>query len=387
MHGGIGIGSLDQRTDRSRCSVENGGLVILDHLPETTGIRVGRDAFEDDFGRATSQRAVGDIGVTGNPTDVGGTPEDIAILDVEGVLHGQDGVQQVPASGVLNTFRLAGRTRGVEQEQRVFGFNPFRFANVRLVFQNVVQPLVTAFNHVDFSTSALEDDDVLNGIATTHGECFVSDRLERDGLTTTVLAIGSDQGNSAGVIDTITQRLGREATENDGVNRTNTSTGLHCADAFNGHRHVDDNTVTLLDAHTTQGIGKFGNLGEQLLVGHLSYFAVVGFEDQGNLVALASFDLTIQTVVRNIQLAVGKPLEERGVGLVQHLGKRFLPGDQVTGTLGPETFIIGLRFCAQRPIAIHPGNGSVLDHFLGRIIELNGLIRHILLLCGTSQFC
>jgi hypothetical protein len=45
-----------------------------------------------------------------------------------------------------------------------------------------------------------QDDDVLDGFATAHGEGFVSDRLERNGLAAAVLAVGGDQGNSAGVV-------------------------------------------------------------------------------------------------------------------------------------------------------------------------------------------
>ena len=118
----------------------------------------------------------------------------------------------------------------------------------------------------------------LMDFATTHGEGFVSDRLERDGLAATELAVGGNQGNSAGVVDTIAQGLGGEAAENDGVDGTEAGTSLHGADAFNGHRHVDDDAITLLDAHAAQGIGELGDLGEHLLVSNLGYFAVVGFE-------------------------------------------------------------------------------------------------------------
>src|SRR5574343_171142 len=275
MHGGVGVGGLDQRTDRGRGGVENGRLVILDHLPETAGVRIGRHAFEDDFGGATGQRAIGDVGVAGDPANVGRAPEDIVRLDVEGPLHGHDGMQQVTAGRVLDTLRLAGGAGGVEQEQRVFGFDPFRFADIGLVGNHVVQPLVAAGNHVDFGAG----------------------RLERNGLAAAELAVGGDQGNRAGVVDTVTQGLSGEATENDGVDGTDTGTGLHRANAFDGHRHVDDDAIALLDAHATQGVGELGNLGEQLLVGNLGHFAVVGFENQGNLVALAGFNLAIETVV------------------------------------------------------------------------------------------
>jgi hypothetical protein len=171
------------------------------------------------------------------------------------------------------------------------------------------------------------------------------------------------------------------------VDSAEAGTGLHRANTLDGHRHVDDDAVTLLDTHAAQGIGEFGNLGEEFLVGNLGDFAVVGFENQGNLVAETCFNLAVQAVVGNVQLAVGKPFEEGGIGLVQHLGERLFPGDHFAGALGPETRVVGIRFRTQRAVGFHPGNRRVLDHFVRRINQLHGLIRHILLLCGTSQLC
>jgi len=151
------------------------------------------------------------------------------------------------------------------------------------------------------------------------------------------------------------------------VNGAETGTRLHGADAFDGHRHVDDDAITLLDAHAAQGIGELGNLGEQFLVGDLGHFAVVGFENQGNLVTQAGFDLTVEAVVGNVQLAVGKPLEKRSVGFIERLGKGLLPGDEFAGALGPEFRVIGFRFGAQRPVGVHPRNRRVLDHLVRRI--------------------
>jgi hypothetical protein len=56
---------------------------------------------------------------------------------------------------------------------------------------------------------------------------FIRDRLQRNGLAAAELAVGSNQHDSAGVVHTITQRLGREAAENDGVSCTDTGTSLH----------------------------------------------------------------------------------------------------------------------------------------------------------------
>ncbi len=116
MHVGIGVGRFDQGTDRGGCSVENRRIVLLDHVPEAAGVRVGRDAFEHDLRRAGGQRAVRNIRVTGDPANVGGTPEDVGRLDVEGPFHREHRPQQVAAGRMLHAFRGAGGAGCVEDE-------------------------------------------------------------------------------------------------------------------------------------------------------------------------------------------------------------------------------------------------------------------------------
>ena len=90
--------------------------MILDVLPETSGIRVGGRTLENHLSAAAGKRTVGNVSVSRDPADVGGAPEYVVILEVEGPLGGQDGMQQVAPGRVLYAFRLAGRARGVEQE-------------------------------------------------------------------------------------------------------------------------------------------------------------------------------------------------------------------------------------------------------------------------------
>ena len=147
VHSIVGFSSLDERADCRGSRVENAALVILDHLPETTGIGVSGHAFEHDFRAAQGQGAIGDVGVACDPADVGGTPEHVVGLQVERPLGGQCSVQQVTACAVLNTFWLAGGTGGVQQEQRMLCRHPLGFACGRLASNGVFHPHVTAFGH------------------------------------------------------------------------------------------------------------------------------------------------------------------------------------------------------------------------------------------------
>jgi hypothetical protein len=160
MHLVVALGGLDEGADRRRCGIEDRDLVLGDRLPEAAGVGIRRDAFEDDLGAAERERPVGDVGVAGDPADVGGAPEDVVGLEVEGPLRRQRRVQQVAARRVLDALGLAGRPRRVEQEQRMLGEHPFRLARRRLLLDQLVQPLVARRREVDLAAGAAVDDDV-----------------------------------------------------------------------------------------------------------------------------------------------------------------------------------------------------------------------------------
>ena len=64
--------------------------------------------------------------------------------------------------------------------------------------------------------------------------------------------------------------------------------GLHGGHAVNRHGDVDDDAVALADALGLERIGDLADLRQQFAIADLGDGAVVGFEDQGRLVAQAS---------------------------------------------------------------------------------------------------
>jgi hypothetical protein len=272
------------------------------------------------------------------------------------------GVQQVAAGAVLDALRLAGGTGGVEQEQGMLGIDPFRFADVGLAGADIVPPLVAAGHHVAGTAGALEDDDGLDRLAAAHGDAVVDRGLQRNVLAAAALLVGGDHGNRAGILDALLHALGGEAAEHHRVDRADAGAGLHGDHAFDRHRHVDQDAVALLDALRTQRIGELRNTAQQFLVGHLADLAAVGFENDGDLVAEAGFDVAVEAVVGNIQLAIGKPLVERCIGLVERLGEGLLPRHVLFGQARPIAGVVLFGFLAQRLIGGHAGNGGLLDH-------------------------
>ena len=72
--------------------------------------------------RAVAQRAVDDVGVAGDPADVGRAPVDVLVgLEVEHVAVRRADAGQVAAGRVQDALRLGGRAGRVEDVQRVLG--------------------------------------------------------------------------------------------------------------------------------------------------------------------------------------------------------------------------------------------------------------------------
>ena len=152
----------------------------------------------------TRERAVGDVGVAGDPADVGGAPEDVVVLEVEGPLHRQRGLQQVAAGRVLHALGLAGRARGVEEEQRMLGADPFGLAGRRLALRPARASRRRAALERDVrAAGAPVDDDVADRFAAAQAERLVDDGLQRQRLAAAHLLVGGDHHHRAGVDDAV----------------------------------------------------------------------------------------------------------------------------------------------------------------------------------------
>ena len=215
------------------------------------------------------------------------------------------------------------------------------------------------------------------------GQGFVDGRFERNVLAAAALLVGGDDGDGASIENALFQRLGGEAAEHHRMNGTDAGAGLHGGDAFDGHGQVDQDAVALLDALSPQCVGKLGHLGQHLLVSYPRHRTIIGFEDDGDFVAQAGFDVLVQAVVRNIELAVGEPLVERCVRLIQRLGERLLPDDVFLGQSSPVARIVTVGLFAQGLVGSHAGHGGVLDGLFGRgeypvLLENRFDSRHVL---------
>ena len=84
-------------------------------------------ALKEHLGHPVGQRRVDDVGVPGDPTDVGGAPVHIGFrLDVKDVVVRVGRLGEVATGGVYYALRRTGGARGVEQKQWMLGVERFR---------------------------------------------------------------------------------------------------------------------------------------------------------------------------------------------------------------------------------------------------------------------
>ena len=155
-------------------------------------------------------------------------------------------------------------------------------------------------------TGAVHHDNVLNIVLT--GACFVGVHLHGNDLAAAVLTVGGDEDLRAGVFHTELQRLGGEATEDEGVNRADTRAGEGENNGFGDDGQVDDHTVTLAHAQGQQTVRCLRDAALQLGVG--DGFAVAGFtfKVEGDLVSAARLHVAVHAVVGDVELTALEPL-------------------------------------------------------------------------------
>ena len=189
-----------------------------------------------------------------------------------------------------------------------------------------------------------------------------------DGAAAAQHGVGGEEHLGLAVVDAVLQADGGKAREDDGVGGADARAGQHGDGQLRNHGQVDGDAVAALHAQLLQEVGAAADLRVQHLVG-VDLDVVLGFAlpDDGGLVAAAVGQVAVQAVGRDVQLAVGEPLDLGGdhVGF-KHLGERLVPGDQLARALGPEALGVFVGLFVQ---------GLVLGHGLHVGLVLHGFWR------------
>src|SRR5438270_4360987 len=180
--------------------------MLVDDLPEPGRVGVVGHALEDQRGRAIGEWSVHDVAVPGDPTDIGGAPIDFALTIVEHVFVRHRSIDEVAAGGVQYSFRLSGRARSVEDEERVLSRHFLRRAIGRGGGADFVVPEVAALYPVDLAAGVTYDDDVpyLGAVP----QRVVGIALKRDRTTPAAALIGGDQHARAAILYPANKAIG-----------------------------------------------------------------------------------------------------------------------------------------------------------------------------------
>ena len=265
---------------------------------------------------------------------------------------------------MLHAFRFAGGARGVQHEQRMLGADPHRLAGVGLPGLEFVHPAIVGLDR-HLPAGAPVHDHMAHGFAAAEREGVLHRGHQRQRLATPELAVGRDDQGRTDVDDALLQRLRREPAEHHGVGQPEPRAGLHRDHRLDRHRHVDDRAFALGVAQRLQAVREAAHTGVQVLVGDRGDRAVVGLEQDRDLVLGRRAEVAIEAVVRDVQLAILEPAEERRLGIVQRLGERPLPQHLLAGQPGPEAGVVAFGLVAQCAVLVHARDGRLMDEGLG----------------------
>ena len=331
-----------ERANRRRRRVADVDLVLVADFPEPRRRRIVGHAFEHDRDRAVGERPVDNVTVSRDPADVGGAPVDVARVIVEDVLVRQRGVHHVTACRMQHALRFTRRSRGVKDEQRVFGVHLLAGAIGIYPGLDFVQPLVTPVDPVDIGAGMLDHEHLLERLDRRIGGRSVDVLLERHDLAAADALVRRNDDVGLAVHDASRQRVGREAAEHDRVHGADARARKHGNRRFGNHRHVDRDAVALLRAERLQCVGELADALVQLTIGDLRVvLGIIAFPDDGDVVAFR-FKVAIDAVVTGIQRAVVVPANVQVVlrkGHVLHFRERLDPVDAL-GLLAPERFVV-----------------------------------------------
>ena len=151
------------------------------------------------------------------------------------------------------------------------------------------------------------NDDVFDGGAFRRGSVRIE--FHRDAAAGTAKGgVLRNQHLALGIVDAVSQRLRREGAENDGVHRADTGACQHRNRQLGHHLQVDADAIAFPDAVRFQDVGEAFHLTQQFAVGEgFVRRRIVALPDDGGVVAVPSFNVTVKAVVAGVQFSALKP--------------------------------------------------------------------------------
>src|SRR4029077_6398342 len=219
------------------------------------GVGELRDAFIEHAGGGEGERTVNNVGVAGDPADVGHAPVDVFRVNVLIILGGARDVGEIATGAVLTTFGLAGGAAGVHEEERSFGVLRDGLDGVAAkIFQHVVDEKVAPHDHgrvgSEFSGVALPYEDLINVLALfrcgLHGDIRAGFVVHP--LAVAAVAVGVDENATARIGGAEARSFAAQTAQDDGMNHAEPGAGKHGDGQLRNHGHVDGDAVASLQS-------------------------------------------------------------------------------------------------------------------------------------------
>src|SRR6185436_540945 len=125
----------------------------------------------------------------------------------------------------------------------------------------------------------------------------------------------------------------------------NAGAGEHRDRELRNQGHVKRDTISALNVRVLEYVCKLANFGVQLLISEGACLAGFTFPDQCGFVPAPRAQVSIETVVRNVDLAAGKPLRVRWIPL-QNRVPRLEPVKLLSHSR-PESFQVSICFFSE----------------------------------------
>src|SRR5262249_33495670 len=189
---------------------------------------------------------------------------DVALVVIEDILMAHRDVDKITGGGVQHAFRPPGRSRGVEDEQRILGVHVLARTLRRDHVPGLVVPDITHRIHVDRPAGMFDDNHVID--AAGFGDRRVGIGFQWNFAAAAYALVRGDDDIGFAVFNPAGKRIRGEAAEHHRVDGADARAGEYRVRDFRNHRQIDRDAIALLDVAGAQYVCETADLVMQLFV-------------------------------------------------------------------------------------------------------------------------
>ena len=203
-----------------------------------------------------------------DPAHIGRAPEDLAGAIVEDQFVGIAGPGHIAAGGVQHALGLSRRARGIEDEHRILRAHRLWRAVGGHGFARRGVGDIAPLNHGHVRARAGNDQN--GGDVRAGFQGLIDIGLQRHLAAAAQALVGGNDHMAVAVLNPARDGIRREAAEHHRMDRANPGAGQHGIGRLRDHRHIDGDTVALLDPPALEDIGHAAGLFIGLAIGDLA---------------------------------------------------------------------------------------------------------------------